>query len=51
MADKPELRQLVEMEDDMSLPRPNLTPAIGNPVYWIWWTIGVTLLVGILTLI
>lgn len=24
------------------LTKPNLKPSIDNPVYWIWWTIGLT---------
>lgn len=45
-------KQLPEMEDDMSGQfTPNLKPSIGNPVFWIWWTIGATLAVGTLNLI
>lgn len=35
------------LEELFGEPKPNLKPSIGNPVFWIWWTIGVTLLVGI----
>ena len=36
-------KRLPEMEDDMSGQfTPNLKPSIDNPVYWIWWTIGLT---------
>lgn len=33
-----------------AVPKPNLT-SIDNPIYWIWWTIGATILVGALNLI
>ena len=49
---QPELRHLAAMEDDYTVyDKPNLKPSINNPVYWIWWTIGATLLVGTLNLI
>ena len=45
-------KRLPEMEDDMSGQfTPNLKPSIGNPVFWIWWTIGATLAIGTLNLI
>ncbi len=40
-----EMRQLATAMED----KPNLKSP-GNPIYWIWWTIGATLLVGAITL-